>query len=266
MSERATRSAPPPLPMARLVVRTLCFALASGVAGWVLGRHGPAPEPPSTRSLPQVAADFAALAGAIVEVAPPDPLHAGLAEWAAFETQLDLAFVRHGLALEVGREEQTVAAARRFGRPVEVAALFDLLAEASHRCDHRPRRAAATQVARALDPEPERDALRAALLANGAAEVRLLCADAGPVPSSPRTSALLGMALARIGEPLDVRATWESGALEWPDDTALHLLLAWWLPALDPPQVEAARRHLEAARVRLPESRRIAEALAALPR
>ncbi len=261
MSERRS----PPLPIARLVLHTLAFACGSGVLGWLLGRGAsPRDESPVASDSARRAPDLAALTLELAEMTVPDPLHAGVAAWAIFESQLDLAFARHGLAVEVGHEERAASVALAFGRPAALAGLFDGWAEACHRADHRAQRDARTKVARLLDPDPTRDAIRAALLANGATEIRMLGADAGPVPESPRTSALLGLAMARVGEPIDALSAWESGAIEWPDDAALHLLLGWWLPALDPPQFAVARRHLEAARALLPQCRRVHERLSQL--
>ena len=88
------------------------------------------------------------------------------------------------------------------------------------------------------------------LLANGAAEVRLLEADLGSTPLPAQTGALLGLALWRFGEFEDALDAWESTSVCEPGDLTLHLLLAWRLAALDPPRTVQVRRHLEAQGLR----------------
>ncbi len=261
----------------RMVVRALLVTLVGGAGGYLLGRYGPAAASESggataARTAPALPL-ATALARDLVELHPPESDAAGLTAWLTFETQTGLAFARHGVVLDASGANATSgattvkmvkAASDHFEQPVELAALLDLWAEVAHHANRRAVRDALTQAARALDPEPQRDAIRAALLANGVSEVRQLAADVSSTPLPARSGALLGLSLWRMGELEDAIEVWRGSVLEAPDDGALHLLLAWRLAALDPPAIDETRRHLEAARALLPESERIREELALL--
>ncbi|MBM4014887.1 MAG: hypothetical protein FJ293_07975 [Planctomycetes bacterium] len=253
MSER--RDAP--VTVARFVVSTLVVALGAGVLGFAAGRRGPGAAGPSagadataeaTRAR-TIDARLAALRAAVAEWAPPDSEAAELPAWVAFEQQVSLDFHRHGFGGSHGAPAD----------PVGLAMLVDLWAETAHRAGRGELRDELLQRARALDPEPQRDAIRAALLASGLAEVRLLAADVSAEALPPPTALLLGLALWRCGETGDALSTWEAAAIAFPADPLLHLLLAWRLPAHDPVgSAPAVRRHLLIARALVPGSARLA--------
>lgn len=253
----------------RFVVTTLLVAFTTGGVGWLVGRRDETPRRgPAPRSVP-FAQRAAALRAECAEWAPPESDAAGLAAWVTHEAQVSLAFHRHGFAF--GWESGEAADAERLRACADVddaarfAMLLDLWSETAQHADRRATRDALLRLARALDPEPQRDAIRAALLANGVAEVRILAADFGTDPLPAATALLLGLALWRCGEPLDAIDTWESAAVAHPDEPLLHLLLAWRLPALERERADDVRRHLVVAQALLPGSQRLRALLTAPP-
>ncbi|MSR48059.1 MAG: hypothetical protein EXS13_13545 [Planctomycetes bacterium] len=249
----------------RTVVRTLLVALMCAAVGWIVGRRGAPAVDGSPRSEPLARDVVAAIRAECAELVPPRSEADGFTAWVTFEAQLAVAFARRGLAFAWGDEAEPERLRRCAGvaQPTALASLFDLWSEAAHHSDRRGPRDALLRMARALDPEPQRDAIRAALLANGAAEVRMLAADFGAEELPPATGMLLGLALWRCGERIDAIDAWECAAIESPGDPMLHLLLAWRMPALDADHAAAVRRHLAAANALLPASVRLPALLAA---
>jgi hypothetical protein len=214
----------------------------------------------SSEPRPSLAAQIAA---DVVELPWPRTEEENLVAWTGLAAEIEKAFARRGLALELADERGSLAKLKDAGDPVDVAALLDLRAAVEHAADHGTARDGCTRLARALDPDPTRDSIRAPLLANDSEAVRLVAADldAGQLPL--RTATLLGLALLRGGDVEDALEAWRSASLQRPDDLALHLLLGWRLLAAEPPEPQEARRHLEAAHALRPASAGIRARLAA---
>jgi hypothetical protein len=245
------------------VVRTVVIALLCALVGWAAGRRGGREERAATPRLPSVTSDVAELALALAGLAPPGFEATAAAPWREHEELVEQLFARAGWRFRWGEEAgeegdaARLAACRGVERPLEFAALLDLWSDAAFHANRKLRSDALLRLARALDPEPKRDAIRAALLSGGAAEIRFLSADFGTTALDASTGTLLGLALWRIGERVDALSTWEGASIDHPDDARLHLLLGARLVALDPPRPVAARRHLEAARALLPTVARL---------
>jgi len=245
------------------VVRTVVVALSCALVGWILGRSGGAPPRSSAPRPPPVASSVAELAIDLAGLAPPGFEVTAAAPWREHEELVEQRFERAGWRFrwgeEVGEEGDAARldACHAVDRPLEFAALLDHWSDAAWHANRKLRSDALLRLARALDPEPKRDAIRAALLANGAAEIRLYSADYGTSGLEASTGALLGLALWRFGERIDALSTWEGASIDHPEDARLHLLLGARLVQIDPPRPAASRRHLEAARALLPTVARL---------
>ena len=240
------------------VVRTVVVALGCALVGWVAGRRI-GKEPRAALPLPAPAApDVADLARELAGLVPPGFEVTAAAPWREHEELVEQLFERAGWRFRWGEDagEQgdaaRLAACRSVARPLEFVPLLDHWSDAAFHANRKMRSDALLRLARALDPEPKRDAIRAALLSGGAGEIRMLSADFGTSGLDAATGALLGLALWRVGERVDALTTWEGASIDHPDDARLHLLLGARLVAIDPPRPVAARRHLEAARALLP--------------
>jgi tetratricopeptide (TPR) repeat protein len=111
--------------------------------------------------------------------------------------------------------------------------------------------------ARAADPDPDRDALRAALLvADRAARLgrlRPLAARAGAGSWAPASLVLLGEALADAGDLEAGVAVLRRASWAHPEDARVHFTLAYLLERVRPPQPEEAIRAYAIAWARQPE-------------
>lgn len=245
------------------VVRTVVVALGCALIGWVAGSRRPKEPRVEVVSAPPAASSVADLARELAGLAPPGFEVTAAAPWREHEELVEQLFERAGWRFRWGEEageqgdDARLEACRGVERPLEFAALLDHWADAAFHANRKMRSDALLRLARALDPEPKRDAIRAALLSGGAAEIRMLSADFGTSALDAATGALLGLALWRIGERNDALTTWEGASIDHPDDARLHLLLGARLVALDPPRPVASRLHLEAARALLPTVARL---------
>jgi len=246
------------VPALALVLAAVAAAAAGGF--WLGRASARSAEPEGTTSLDPAAGAARPSSPAVeigrelVEISLPRIETDGLVVWAGVAAAIEQSFARHGLALDLADESGALALLKKAGAPEEVAALLDARAAVDHAADGRTQRDALTRLARALDPDPTRDSIRAPLLANDADAVRAVAADLDASKLPLRTATLLGAALLRGGDEDDAFDVWRTASIEHPDDPALHVLLGWRLAASDPPRLDEARRHRIAARALLPES------------
>lgn len=243
-------------PLAR-ACGVVALAAAAGGAGFLAGRaRARAAEREGGRSEPaaESARPAARIAAELAELPLPRIESELLVEWRGVAVAMARTFERHGLPLDPSDEEAALTLLRRAGDPEALAALLDARAAVEHAAQHPTARDAFTRLARALDPDPTRDAIRAPLLANDATAVRMIAADLDAARLPLRTATLLGAALLRGGDVEDALEAWRAVSVGHPDDLALRLLLGWRLLATDPPRSAEARRHLEAARALRPGS------------
>ena len=248
------------------IVALLFVIVVGATSGWFAGTLRRAPvalgpvsiDGPTRNSAPHAVETresvLARLAAVWLDLTPPPPDAAGALRWQAWASDAELALKKAGLELDAAGEAETLARLAAAGEAPELAVALDALAEAHHRADQAERRDFATRLARSLDPEPTRDALRAARLASDNDAIRVLAADLDAQKLPTATVRLLGLALVRCGEIDDALDVWRTASLEAPGDEGVHRLLAWLL--LDPDRGDAgeARRHLAVLHALRPES------------
>ena len=144
-----------------------------------------------------------------------------------------------GAGSRVARRPRSVAAAL-------VAALDDWSAVRRDRDPKGPGWARVLAAARAADPDPDRDALRAALLVEDKAERLGGCGrwPSGPTPGRgpPASLVLLGAALAEAGDVDAGAAVLRRASWSHPEDAPVHHALGRVLERVRPPQAEEAIR------------------------
>jgi hypothetical protein len=242
------------------VVEVVALTAVAALGGFVVGERSVDDVAPSSAAppLPPPVDTAVALASDVAELALPRADLEGFLPWRVVVTEIQVTFTRHGLDLELDQEAATLARLQAAGRPDELAALLDGLAEAARHAELEPVRSFASRLAQALDPDPTRSRLREAIAAGDASTIRAIAGDVDAEQLDARTATLLGAALLRCGETNDALETWRTAALEHPREVALHRLIAWRLYAGETTaDVDEARRHLEVVRALLPGNERV---------
>jgi serine/threonine-protein kinase len=169
------------------------------------------------------------------------------------------AFADAGIDLDGGDPAEAGAKVARRPAPVAAAMVAALDDAAGHNATGARGRgwARLLAVARAADPDPDRDALRAALLvadrAEGLSRLRPLAGRADAGSWAPASLVLLGDALAGAGDLEAGIAVLRRASWAHPEDARAHFALGVLLRFARPPQPEEAIRAYSLAWGRQPE-------------
>jgi tetratricopeptide (TPR) repeat protein len=170
------------------------------------------------------------------------------------------AFVSAGIDVDALTPSEAGARIARRPEPVAralVAALDQWTAQRYRRGDKGSGWTKLVAATRAADPDPDRDALRAALLVQAPSErlgrLRPLAQQAGVASWTPASLVLLGNALAGAGDLAAGVAVLRRAAATHPGDAWVHYDLGRLLEEVWPPQSEEAIRAYTAARAVRPE-------------
>ncbi len=187
------------------------------------------------------------LLAALEDVRQPEGTGVYATDWKALERTYHDLFAACGV--DVGALEPAEAA-RQLGERgigVELAAPIDEWAGVRRKAKDADGAAALTALADALDPEPMRHELRAALQASDLESLRRLAKEASAKSLPAPTLRFLAHAL-MLGKDFDAAVKLlETGRRRHPQDFALAMELARTLRWTTPPRYEDAVRHYEAA-------------------